>query len=123
MTNIQNAKLSLKKNDQVQVIAGREKGKVGKVLKVDSNKLRVVIEGLHLVKRHAKATRTTAAGITQKEGTIDYSNVLLFCQKCNRGVRHSHKMIEAATSGKSGEAGKSKKVRVCKRCNEVIDSA
>ena len=129
MTNLEKAKLSLKKNDQVQVIAGREKGKTGKVLKVDAVNGRIVIEGLNLVKRHAKATRTAGAGITEKESPISYSNVLLFCSKCNRGVRHGHRIVGAEAGKKKTAAKKAstptkeKKVRVCKRCNEVIDSA
>ena len=129
MMNLSDAKLSLRKNDQVQVIAGREKGKVGKVLRIVVAKGQIVVEGLNLVTRHTKATRTSSGGITQKEAPISYSNVLLFCQKCNRGVRLGHKIVEAETTAKKSKtknsqpAKKGKKVRVCKRCDEVIDSA
>jgi len=107
------SKLSLRKNDQVQIISGREKGKVGKILKVDSKKARVTIEKINLVKRHTRPTQTNAGGIMEKELPIHYSNVLLMCPKCNRGVRHGHKV-----EGKSG-----KKARVCKRCGGSLDLA
>lgn len=125
----QNVKLSLRKNDQVQVIAGKEKGKSGKILKIHSGDHRVVVEGLNLVTRHTKATRTTNGGIVQQEASIDYSNVQLFCQKCNRGVRHGLKVVDAK-SGKEVVSGadtkaivKVKKIRICKRCNESLESA
>lgn len=116
MMNWGSIKLSLRKNDQVQVIAGKEKGKTGKILKVDSKYGRVIVEHLNLVKRHMKASRTTSAGIIDKESPIHYSNVLLLCSKCNRGVRHGYKMVQNAK-------GKMEKTRICKRCGESLDVA
>ena len=117
MMNVERKKFSLRKNDTVQVIAGREKGKTGKILKVDSKTGRVTVEKVNLVKRHTRPTMQGAGGILEKELPLNYSNVLLMCPKCNKGVRHGHKMIEQA--GKSG----SKKVRVCKRCDQQLYTA
>lgn len=119
-------KLSLRKDDQVQVIAGRDKGKVGKILKVDSKTGKVTVEKVNLVKRHVRPSQKQAGGIVEKELALHYSNVLLFCPKCNKGVRHSRKLAEKSASKTKGEgAGKVRqvKVRVCKRCNEALDKA
>jgi large subunit ribosomal protein L24 len=123
-------KLSLKKNDQVQVIAGRDKGKTGKILAVNAKTGRVIVEKLNLVKRHLKPTQQNPqGGILEKETPLHYSNVQLLCPKCNRGVRFGIKHVEkgAAPKGKKkageGAAGKTVKVRVCKRCGEQLDQA
>lgn len=111
MKQVEQTKFSLRKNDQVQVIAGREKGKVGKILKLDGKSGRVTVEKTNMVKRHTRPTQTNAGGIVEKELPIHYSNILLMCPKCNRGVRHGNKDVSG------------KKVRVCKRCNENLDVA
>jgi len=118
------AKLSLKKNDQVQVIAGRDKGKVGKVLNVNLKTERITVEKINMVKRHTKPTQKNAqGGILEKETPIHYSNVLLYCTKCARGVRHGTKTVEKAASKKKGDAKKLVKVRICKKCGETLDVA
>lgn len=121
----QAGKLSIRKNDQVEVIAGREKGKTGKVLKVDSKSGRITIEKVNMVKKHVKPSQQNPSGaIVEKELSISYSNVLLFCPTCSRGVRHSKKLIEAgANKGDKQDSLNAKKVRVCKRCATVIDAA
>jgi large subunit ribosomal protein L24 len=114
MIQVQKKKWSLRKNDQVAVIAGKEKGKVGKVLALNAKTGRVTVENVNRVKRHIKQSPTQMGGIVEKELPLDYSNVLLFCSHCNRGVRHGVKV----------EAGdKQKKVRVCKRCDAKLDPA
>lgn len=110
-------RFSIRKNDQVQVIAGREKGKSGKVLQVNSKTGRVTVEKVNLVKRHVRPTQQNPqGGILEKELSLHYSNVLLLCPKCNRGVRHGHKWVEK-------NANQQLKVRVCKRCGETLDVA
>jgi large subunit ribosomal protein L24 len=120
-------RLSIRKNDQVQVIAGREKGKVGKVLNVSTKTGRVTIEKVNMVKRHVRPTqKNPQGGILEKESPLHYSNVLLLCPKCNRGVRHGHKMVERAVKKGSKSAAalaKQVKIRVCKRCGESLDVA
>ena len=123
MLSIERKKSSLRKNDLVQVIAGREKGKTGKILKIDLKSDRVTIEKTNMVKRHTKRTQTSAGGIIEKELPIHYSNVLLVCPKCNRGVRHGMKHVESPAKGKVPVGAKAKKMRVCKRCNESLDVA
>jgi large subunit ribosomal protein L24 len=135
MTNTQNVKFSIRKNDQVQVISGREKGKTGKVLHVNRSTGRVTVEKLNMVKRHTKPTqKLQGGGIIEKELPLHYSNVLLFCAKCNRGVRHGNKILgeqktakpaKAAKGAKTDAAAKTdstKKVRVCKRCDTQLDA-
>src|SRR4051812_48119469 len=120
MEQAQPIKLSLRKNDQVQVIAGREKGKTGKILKVSAKTGRVTIEKINMVKRHMKASQQNPqGGIIEKEVPLHYSNVLLMCAKCNRGVRHGVKLQAAAS--KKGESAKQVKVRVCKKCGGSLE--
>jgi len=100
----------IRKNDLVEVIAGKEKGKTGKVLKVLPKTFRVLVEKLNRVKKHQKPTQTNPqGGIVEKELGIHSSNLMLVCQKCNKAVR-------VTRQEKSG-----KKVRVCRKCGETID--
>lgn len=100
----------VRKRDLVQVISGKEKGKTGKILRVNHKKLRVFVEKLNLVKRHTKTTGKAPGGILEKEGPIAASNVLLFCEKCGKGCR---------TKRAASEKGKSK--RICRKCNTLLD--
>jgi len=111
MTATTGFKLHLKKDDIVQVLAGKEKGKKGKVLALFPAENRVTIEKLNMMKRHVKADKkNTQGGIVEKEGKINISNVLLVCDKCGKGVRTRRKRLEDG-----------KRVRACKKCGEVID--
>ena len=104
-------KIHVKRGDVVQVISGKETGKRGKILMVDTAKGRVVVEGANMVKKHLKPTQANPqGGIIEKEGSIASSNVLLFCNKCRMPVRHG-KQIRSDGS----------RVRVCKKCGEVLD--
>jgi large subunit ribosomal protein L24 len=104
-------KFHVRKDDLVQVIAGKEKGKSGKVLKVLPHKNRVVVEKVNFIKRHSRPTgKTRQGGIIQKEAPIHVSNVLLLCSKCNRGVRMGKRILEGG-----------KKALVCKKCGELIE--
>ncbi|OFZ56762.1 MAG: 50S ribosomal protein L24 [Bdellovibrionales bacterium RIFOXYC1_FULL_54_43] len=125
-TNI--GRLSLRKNDQVQVISGREKGKIGKLLSVSAKSGRVLVEKVNMVKKNTKPTqKNPQGGILEKEASLHYSNVLLMCPKCNRGVRHGYKMVKKSASKKgpkgASDSAKEAKVRVCKRCGESLDLA
>lgn len=104
-------KIHVKKDDLVQVITGKDTGKKGKVLKVDPQKGRVIVEGLNVVKRHMKPTRVNPqGGITEIEAPLDSSNVMIYCEKCNKPVRI--KKIFLADG---------KKVRTCHQCGEQFD--
>ena len=115
-------KLSLRKNDHVQVIAGKEKGKTGKILKVDAKNGRVVIEKINMVKKHMKPSQQNPqGGIVEKELPLHYSNVLLMCPKCNTGRRHGIKLMDKAP--KKGAKAVKVKARVCKKCGESLETA
>ncbi len=104
-------KLKLKKDDIVEVIAGREKGKKGKILALYPGDGRLTIEKLNMLKRHTKpSTQNKQGGIIEKEGRMAISNVQLVCDKCGKGVRIKRKKLEDG-----------KRVRVCVKCGEVMD--
>ncbi len=104
-------KLHVKKDDQVMVIAGKDKGKSGKVLRVLSEKGRVLIESLNLIKRHTRPSQSNnEGGIIEKEAPIAISNVQLLCQGCNKPARTGIKVLEDGS-----------KVRFCKKCNEIVN--
>ena len=101
--------MHVKKGDKVAVIAGSDKGKIGKVLASMPKQNRIVVEGVNMVTKHQKQTsEMQQAGIVHKEGTINVSNVMLYCDKCKSGVRTESKI----------ENGK--KVRACKKCGTVL---
>ena len=109
--SVAHKKFHLKKDDIVQVVAGKEKGKKGKVLALFPEPGTVTIEKLNMLKRHMKSDgKSRQAGIVEKEGSIYISNVLVVCDKCGKGVRVKRKKL------KDG-----KRVRVCRKCEEVID--
>lgn len=100
----------VRKEDTVMVVAGKERGKTGKVIKVVPKKSRVFIERVNLVKRHSKPrSAQQPGGIVEKEASIHVSNVMIMCDPCNAPVRVGHKVLE------DGE-----KVRVCRRCGQSV---
>ena len=101
----------IKKNDQVIVIAGNEKGKKGKVLSVDHENGRVIVEGINMATLHKKPRRQgEAGGIIKQEASLNISNVMHICKKCGKPTRIGYTVLE-----------KGGKVRVCKKCNENFD--
>lgn len=101
----------VKKNDTVKVISGKEKGKTGKVIKILTKKDRVVVEKINFIKRHTKPSGAAGqGGIIEKEGAMHISNIMLVCPKCSSAVRTGYKTLEDG-----------KKVRICRKCEEVID--
>jgi large subunit ribosomal protein L24 len=104
--------LHIRKNDIVRVMVGKEKGKVGRVLKVDRDAGRVIVEKINMVKRHAKPGKTNPqGGIIEKEAPLAYSNLMIMCDRCNKPTRISMSV------GDSGE-----KHRICKRCGDVLEA-
>jgi large subunit ribosomal protein L24 len=102
----------LKKNDTVMIIAGRERGKTGKVLRVLPEEGRVLVERLNMVKRHTKPRgQQQAGGIVEKEASLHLSNVLPVCGRCNKPTRVGRKRLD------DGKA-----VRICRRCGEQMES-
>ena len=102
---------SIRKNDTVMVIGGRERGKTGKVMRVFAEKCRATVERLNMVKRHTKARGPQSAyGIVEKEAGIHLSNLMIMCDKCNAPVRMGKRRLEDGRS-----------VRICRRCHEQLD--
>ena len=105
-------KCRIKKDDKVRVIAGKEKGKMGKVLRVFRDKDRIIIENVNFVKRHTKpGGQTRQGGIIEKEAPIHWSNVMLMCNKCINPVRIKMQRLEDG-----------RMVRVCRKCGEIVDT-
>ncbi len=99
-----------RKNDMVQVMTGKEKGKSGKIIAIFPEKGRALVEKLNRVKRHQKPNqKMPQGGIMEKEASIHLSNLLLSCSKCGRGVR---------TRVKTDDQGK--KQRICVKCREAL---
>ena len=115
--------LKIKKGDTVQVIAGKDKGKQGRVLEARPRENRVVVENVAIVKRHTRPRPVQGAGalggqiipggIIEKPAAIDVSNVQLVCPVCGKPTRVGHTIREIK--------GTQVKIRTCKKCNEEID--
>ena len=102
----------VRKNDTVQVLSGRDKGKTGKVTRVLTTAERVVVDGINIRKRHTKAQRPgEQAGIVEFPAPLPVSNVGVVCPTCGRATRVGFRTLDDGT-----------KVRVCKRDGEVIDN-
>lgn len=101
---------SIKKDDEVKVLVGKDKGKTGKVLKVIKDKS-VLVEGINIIKKHIKPSQLGPGGIEEMPGSLDISNVMLICPNCKQATRVD----------KTKEI-KGKKVRSCKKCGELIDA-
>jgi len=100
----------VKKNDFVMVVAGKEKGKKGKVLNVLSKKNRIIVEKVNFIKRHSRpSAKNRQGGIVEREGTIHISNVMIVCSKCNKSTRIGKKSLQDG-----------KKVRICRKCGEIL---
>jgi len=102
----------VRKDDMVMVIAGRERGKTGRVLRLLPKTERVVIERINLVKRHTKPRGTQAGGILEKEAPLHISNVQPVCGRCDKPARIGTKRLQDGRG-----------VRVCRRCGEQMDKA
>ena len=106
------ARIQIRKNDQVKVIAGRDLNKVGRVLRVMRDKNRVVVEGVSFLKRHTRANpgRNIKGGIVERETAIHVSNVMIVCGACGKATRIGHNLLADG-----------KKVRICRSCSSSLD--
>jgi large subunit ribosomal protein L24 len=103
--------MKIRKNDTVIIIAGKDRGKKGKVRRALPSEDRVIVEGLNMIKRHSRARRAARqAGIIELEAPIHVSNVMLLCDKCGKPTRVSSRLLADG-----------KRVRICSSCREVID--
>lgn len=104
-------KLHVKKGDLVEIIAGKDKGKRGKILRALPDENRVIVEGANKVKKHQRPTQQNPqGGILEIEAPIHVSNVMLVCKDCKQPSRMGKKILEDGT-----------KVRYCKKCGKVVD--
>lgn len=109
---MQKEKCRLRKDDKVKVIFGKDRGKIGKVLKIDRKKGRVLVENINIAKRHSRpSAKNRQGGIVESEAAIHLSNVMLMCSKCLAPVRVKMHTLEDG-----------QKKRICGKCNEIIDT-
>jgi len=110
------SKMKIRKDDQVKVVSGKETGKTGKVLRVDIEKGRVVLERLNMMKKHTKPhpKKNPQGGVIEREAPIDASNVMLVCPACGQPTRVGYRLLDGGG-----------KVRKCRRdnCGKDIDKA
>lgn len=103
--------MQIKKNDNVLVIAGKEKGKKGRVIAVYPSTNRLLVEKLNMIKRHTRPNQQLRqGGIVEKESPIAVSNVQLICSKCDKPTSVARK-----------DQGDGSRARVCKNCSEILD--
>ena len=102
----------IRKNDNVVVLTGKDRGKRGRVLKVLPEKNRVVVEGVNIIKRHTKPNpqRQIKGGLVEREAALHASNVQIVCPECGRATRLGRKIL-----------GDGRKVRICRQCDGVVD--
>ncbi len=103
-------KTRIRRDDEVIVIAGRDRGARGKVIRVLPAEGRVLVSKVNMIKRHTRQTQNSSGGIIEKEAPLAISNVQYFCPKCKTGVRLGVKALEDG-----------RKVRTCRKCGEVLD--
>jgi large subunit ribosomal protein L24 len=102
--------MKIKKNDNIKVMAGKDKGKTGKVLKILPSQNKAIVEGINYIKRHAKRTQQNPqGGIVQKELPVNISSLAVICARCSKPTRIGFSILTDGT-----------KARYCKKCQEVI---
>jgi large subunit ribosomal protein L24 len=103
-------KVHVKRGDTVVVISGKDDGKKGEILRVIPKTNRVIVKGVNMITKHVKPNMANRqGGMIHQEGSINASNVMLYCTRCNKPTRIEHKILEDGS-----------KVRVCKHCNETF---
>ena len=104
-------KIGFKKGDKVLIIIGEDKGKKGKIVRIFPKETKAIIEGVNFLKKHSKPTqKVPQGGIVEQEGALHISNIRLICNKCNKPTAIKRERIKEG-----------KRVRVCKKCREIID--
>ena len=102
----------IRRNDNVVVIAGRDRGKRGRVLRVMAGRAPLIVEGVNMVKRHTRPNpqRNIKGGIVEREASLHASNVQLVCPECGKMTRVGHRILNDG-----------RKVRICRKCEGVVD--
>ena len=101
--------MHIKKNDKVMVVAGKDKGKIGDVLQVINAKNRAIVSKVNMIKKSVKPTQDNSGGLVEMESSINSSNLQVVCAKCSKPTRVKKDILSDG-----------KKVRVCKKCGEII---
>ena len=110
--------MKIKKGDKVKLLAGKDKGKTGKVLQVFEANNRASIEGLNLLVKHMRPRKQGEKGQRiEFPAPMNLSNVILVCTKCDKPTRVAYKYLEVTKN----DVKKKKKVRICKKCEQVIE--
>ena len=104
------AKLHIRKEDEVLVLSGKDKGKTGIILSVSYKDKRAVVEGISMIKRHTRRTQEEQGGIVEKEGAVNISNLKVICPNCGEPTR---------TFRQKNERGFNE--RICKKCNQSVE--
>jgi large subunit ribosomal protein L24 len=114
--HLEPVRVDLKKEDTVKVISGRDKGKTGRVLRVERSTGKVLVEHVMMIKRHTRPnpSKQIKGGIAERESAFSASNVMIVCPGCNKAVRIGHHVDHAA-------GGKTRRVRVCRKCGQTLD--
>jgi large subunit ribosomal protein L24 len=109
-------RIDIKKEDTVKVISGRDRGKTGRVLAVNRETGRLLVEHVMMIKRHTRPNpaKQIKGGIAERESPIQVSNVMIVCPGCNKAVRIAHHVDRVA-------GGKSRRTRVCRKCGQTLD--
>ena len=115
-TETKPVRIELKKEDTVKVLSGRDKGKTGRVLQVNRDNGRVLVEHVGMIKRHTRPTpgKQIKGGIAERESPIDASNVMVVCPGCNKPTRIGHHVDVIA-------GGKTRRTRICRKCGQTLD--
>ena len=102
----------IRKNDNVLVITGKNRGARGRVLRIDPAKNRLIVEGVNIIKRHTKPNpqKNIKGGVVEREASVHASNVQLVCPECGKQTRVGRKVL-----------GDGRKVRICRKCEGVVD--
>jgi large subunit ribosomal protein L24 len=102
----------IRRNDNIVVITGKDRGKRGRVLKVEPAKNRLIVEGVNIIKRHTKPNpqRQIKGGVVQREASLHASNVQIVCPECGKPTRLGRRIL-----------GDGRKVRICRKCDGVVD--
>jgi large subunit ribosomal protein L24 len=115
-TPVEPARIDFKKEDTVKVISGRDRGKTGRVLRVDRDTGKLLVEHVMMVKRHTRPNpaKQIKGGIAERESPIQASNVMIVCPGCNKAVRIAHHVDHLA-------GGATRRIRVCRKCGQTLD--
>lgn len=109
--------MHVKTGDEVEILTGKDRGRRGKIKQALPKKERVVVEGINIIKRHLKQRGPTRpGGIIEMEAPLHVSNVQLVCPHCGEKTRTGHRFLE-----ETDHKGRPRKVRFCKKCDDVID--